>query len=234
LNKPIIFTKKTVLLQALQDAVRYGHTHYLSGTTPVERIEQTVAAFDFEHRAFSDKNEKACLKRKGFGFVKAVLWHQRDSDRVYWWLLSTPPEAGKNHIHSSENLRDALHPDERLLFENLELVRQPRQGTSVAKLTWRLTDEAYSDLQVKIRDAVRSSSFHKMHNILRLLWSLPGFNGVRSQIGYLVAAYKNEVKRANLKAAPIPPKTLYYLRRIKHDGLTPRQLLNALRSRHDN
>jgi hypothetical protein len=234
LNKPIIFTKKSVVLQALQDAVSHGYTHYLAGSTPVEKIEKTIAVFDFEHRAFADKNEKACLKRKGFGLVKAIMFHPRDSDRVYWWLLATAPNQGKNNIHASENLRDGLHPDQRLIVENLELVRQPKQGTSVSKLTWRLTDEAYSDLQVKIRDAVRTGSFYKMQNILRLLWSYPGFNGVRSQIGYLVARYKNEVKRANLKAAPIPPKILYYLRRIRHDGLTPRQLLNSLRSHHGN
>jgi hypothetical protein len=234
LNKPVIFTKMPVVLQALQDAVGHGYTHYLAGSTPIEKIEQTVATFDFEHHAFADKNEKARLKRKNFGLVRAIMWHPRDSDRVFWWLLATAPDAGKNHIHASENLRDAMHPDQRLIVENLELVRQPRKGTSISKLTWRLTDDVYADLQKRIRDAIRSGSNHSMRNVLLLLWSIPGFAGVRSQIGYLTARYKNEVKRANIKDAPIPPKKLYYFRRMKHDGRTPRQILNTLRSHHGN
>ena len=226
MKKPIIFIKKTVVLQALQDAVSRGYTHYLSGSTPIEKIEKTIAVFDFEHHAFADKNERAQFKRKNFGQVKAVLWHPKDSDRVFWWLLTTSLDKGKNHIHASENLSDALHPEQRLSVEDFELVRQPKKGTSTSKFTWRLTDEAYAAMQNSISDAVRSGSFHKMHMILRALWSLPGFAGIRVQIGNLVTRYKHEAKRAGLKGAPTPPKKLYYLRRIRHDGVTPRQLLN--------
>lgn len=231
MKKPIIYTKKAVVLQALQDAVCHGQSHYIAGSTPIEKIEQTVAIFDVEHHAFSDKNERARLRRKKFGQVKAVLWHPKDSDRVFWWLMATPPQQGKNHIHVSENLKDAYHPKQRLTVEDFELVRLPKKGSSVAKLTWRLTDEAYTVMGNRITDAVRSSSFHKMHRILLTLWNYPGMGGIRVQVGHLVARYKHEIKRANLKGAPTPPKKLYYLRRIAHDGLTPRQLLNQLKDR---
>lgn len=50
--------------------------------------------------------------------------------------------------------------------------------------------------------------------------------GLTPQIGKIAALYRAEVNRSVIKDAPMPPKRLSYLRRLKQDGMSLAQLLN--------
>lgn len=229
---PLIFTSKKVLLQAVLDAVGHGCTNYVSGTTPLHRLELTVAHFAGNYRAFEDKNARAQRSRMGLGNIRVFFYYRDGDDFVSWWLLAMPPAAGKHPVHSTENLRDVFDRDDRIVIFDLELVRLPKAETSKSKLTWRMTDELYQSMAEDIKDAVRSRSYPQMARVLVSLRSKPnGFNGARVQYGYSIALYNREVKRASLKNAPIPPDKLPYTRRIRHDGISVKQLLAM--TRHD-
>lgn len=222
----VIFTKKTVLLQAIQDAVGHGYTHFTSGSTPTPKLAQAIAVFDGNYRAFADKNERARRGRMDLGNIHAFFHYREGDDFVSWWLLAKPPEYGKHPIHQSEKLQDALDRKHRIVISGLELIRLPKVGTSDTKLTWQMTDEQYQSIAEEIRDAVRSRSFWKMEQVLVKSRSIPqGFNGARVQYGHLMVLYRREVKRASVKGAPVPPTILSYTRRIRHDGVSVRQVL---------
>jgi len=227
---PLIFTDKAIAMQSLADAVGNGYTRYVTGSTPIEKVEKTLAIFGLNYGAFADRNERARRKRKGLGNVMAVFFWRKD-DRIMWWLLSTPSEMGSHPIHSSERLKNALLPQERIEIDGFELVRVPKPGTSESKLTWRMEEQKYQDFRDYVIDTVRSRSHNRMDNMLYQLWSMPGFSGIRRQIGKLAALYRGEVKRAGVKDAPKPPRRLRYLRRIPHEGLTAREILNEARNR---
>ncbi len=227
MQKVVIFTKKAVLLQSIQDAVGHGYTHFTSGSTPIPRLEQAIAVFNLNYRAFADKNERTRRNRLGLGNIRAFMFHRQGDDNVSWWLVAMPKEAGKHPIHSAEKMQDALDRDHRLVIFGLQLIRLPKKGTSKTKLTWQMTKDQYQAIAQEIRDAVRSRSFFRMEQALVKARSIPlGFNGARVQFGYLMALYRLEVKRASVKGAPEPPAKLSYTRRISHDGISVKQLLS--------
>lgn len=223
---PLIFTSKSVAMQALMDGVRNGYSEYVCGSTPVEKLTKAVAVFDKNYLAFADRNERTRRKRRSLGNVSAVLLLRQD--RVDWWLMATPKEAGGHLIHSAERLKNSAEPTERLEIDGFELVRTPKDGTSTSKLTWRMTSAKYQNIRQHVIDTVRSRSYSRMHNLLYQLYSMPGFSGIRCQIGNLVALYRAEVKRGGFKEAPKPPRKLRYLRRIPHSGLTVREVLSSV------
>lgn len=230
MKNPIIYTKLSIVMQALLDDVKNGNTRYVQGSIPVEKTERTVAVFNFNYQAFADRNERARRKRSGLGNVRAVLRYDSKSGKVDWWLLTTLPEVARHTIHETDKLKDALVSTQRIEINGFELVRQPKIGTSQFKWTWRMSESKYQEWRDYVIKTVRSRSRHQMDVMLYQLFSSPGFNGIRIQAGKLIALYKAEVKRASLKDAPQPPRRLQYLRRIKHDGITLYQLKAQFKS----
>lgn len=223
MQSPIIYTNRSIVMQRLQDAMRNGYTSHASGTTTIVKLKNTLAIFEHNYLAFTDKNTRARRKSCGLGNMVTVLWYVNGN--VRWWLLSTPENQGKHPVHSAEKLKDALKPDERIKVGQFELVRLPKEGTDHSKLTWRITTEAFEDWQNSVADVVRSRSHDRMSRLLYELYSMPGFSGIRKQIGMLAKHYRAEIKRAALKNPPMPPSQLFYLRRIKHTGLSVTELL---------
>lgn len=226
MKNPKIFVHRNVVMQSIQDAVGHGYTYYVSGSTPVSRLEYSVAVFKLNYQAFADRNEQAKRKRHGLGNVQSKFSYK--GDLVYWWLLATPPELGSHPIHSMDKLRNALIKGQRIEIDGFELVLVPKKGTAESKLTWRMTESTFAGFQDNIVSAVRSRSYNRMNQALVALWACPGFNGIRVQIGKLVRIYRAEVKRASIKDAPKPPEKLFYLRRIPHVGISVKQLLSQV------
>ncbi len=219
----IIFTKRSVAMQALLDSLLGGHSYYCNGSSPVSKIEKAVSVFEHDYHCFLDRNERAKRKRQRLGNSRSVLFLV--GDQVLWWLLATPAECGHHPLHKSEKLRDAFAASARIEIDGFELVRLPKIGSDQTKLTWRMTQAKYELWRTRIIQVVRSRSFNQMHRMLYELWASPGFNGIRSQVGKLASLYRAETKRAGLKDAPKPPARLSYVRRIRHDGLTVKALL---------
>ncbi len=223
---PVIFTARNVLMQAILDAVVHGYTHHVSGGTPLPKLKHTIDVFALNYMAFADRHERARRKRHGLGNTRALLLAR--GDRVEWWLLATSPDAGKHPVHETDNLSDAHQPGQRIVIDGYEIVRVPKPGSSTSKLTWRMTDRKCQGLRDYIIETVRSRSHSQMHKMLYQLYSTPGFAGIRSQVGKLVALYRAEVKRSGIKDAPRPPRHLHYLRRIPHAGVSAKELTNKV------
>lgn len=224
----LLYSSLSIVMQRIQDFVNLGYTRYVCGSTSVDKIEQVIALFEMNYQASISRYQRSKRTHMGLGNVHLVL--RLKGEQVYWWLLATPPEVGRHPIHETDTLKNALIVGERIEIDGFELVRLPKKGTDRTKLTWRMTTSTFDGFSQSVVDAVRSRSYQSMQYVLYRLWSNPGFNGIRSQIGKLVVKYRAEVKRASIKDAPKPPEKLYYLNRRPHAGITVKQLRAQLKS----
>lgn len=226
---PIVFTKLDLILQRLLDSVQHGYTHVTSGQVTPSKASKLASKFDIQYQVFADRNERARRKHTDLGNAKWLCYAKNDV--IYWWLLVTHPEQGDHFAHASEKLIDVTKAGGTLKFEQFELVELPyakptkpkpahhKERSKPTRWTWRLTKEAYENARLRIIDNVKSGDPYKLTGIIRALYSMPGFGGIRSQVGKLVALYKSEVKRAGLQNAPATLETLRYVRRLPDDGI---------------
>lgn len=229
--RQLIVTNVASAMQMNGDAVRAGYTNWSSGVVSVERCPQFVKKMEVQFRTSADRNERARRKRAGLGNARLVLL--LINGKVHWWLFVTSPKHGDHPAHKQEKLCDATSKNGRVLMLNFELVKLTRHGhknrmvttKSALRWTWRLIDDAYQGWRARIIDDVRNGTPNALDYLTYQLWALPGFSGIRSQIGHLAALYRAEVKRKNRDDAPPLPKKLYYVRRMRITGMTPAQLL---------
>ena len=240
---PLVFTSLELTFQRLLDSVQHGYSHVASGqVTPCKALKLSIK-FDVNYQVDADKNLRARRKRNGLGNAKWLCFLKNDV--VYWWLMVTPPEAGHHLAHASEMLIDVTKADNALKFEQFELVELPyskptkpkpanyKERSKATRWTWRLTKEAYESARVCIIQDVRSSAPYQLTNLIRALYSMPGYGEVRSQVGKLVALYTAEVKRARLQNAPKPLEILRYTRRFADNGIRLSVLAEAYQRRLD-
>ena len=222
----VVFKSRNLVLQRLADHVVHGNSHYCAGTVPVNRCAKLIAKFDLYYNILADRNKRARRKRADLGNAAMLLLH--NGEVIQWWLLVTKPSGGDHPAHHLEKLRDANDKLGRIEIDGYELVCLPKKGSEGTKFTWRMTARAYQNWRDYIIDTVRSGSVTAMHRMLYQLWSVPGFAGIRSQVGHLVALYRSEVKRASRKDAPLPPKRLPYIRRLKDHGVSLTLLMREI------
>lgn len=215
---PIVFSSKSLVMQRISDAVSQGYTNWASGVVQVSSAKKFVNKFDINFQAFADRDLRSRRKKNGVGNAKLILWRQ--ADQIFWVLLVTPPDTGIHAAHSLEKLKDVFKPGERIEIDGFELVRVPKGGDGAGgtRLTWRMRQEKYDGWRNSVIETVRKGSPRDLKELLFKMWGNPGFSGIRSQVGKLVALYRAECKRASLKDAPQPPKRLPYLRRMQNYG----------------
>jgi hypothetical protein len=225
----LIFEKRNLLMQRVCDQVVHGYSHYCSGTVSIERCQNLVKKFDLNYQVLADRNLRARRKRNNLGNAGILLYYNENI--IQWWLTVTEPGTGSHSAHAIEKLHDTRSKDGRIEIDGYELVRLPKKNSEGTKFTWRMSSTKYQNWREYIIDTVRSGSVAAMHRMLYQLWSAPGFAGVRSQIGHLVALYKAEVRRAGRKDAPDPPRRLPYLRRLKTQGISLGQLMREIKTK---
>lgn len=237
-KQQLILTSRTLAMQRIADHVCHGYSEYCCGAVSPEKCVKLIRKFKLLYYIDADRNIRARHKRQHLGNAVLVMWYRQADRVIYWWLLVTPKSAGEHPAHANEQLRDALNPESRLQIDGFDLVRLPKptnknvsqrtvgkEVSSLTRWTWRMSTQKYEDWRHSVIDTVRTGSSSAMHSLLYRLWSSPGFGGIRSQIGKITALYRSEVKRANRRDAPVPPKKLYYVRRLKVVGLSPDQVL---------
>jgi hypothetical protein len=219
----LVFKSRNLLMQRIADHVVHGYPLYFAGSVSVERCPKLVSKFDLKYNVLADRNLRARRKRNELGNAGMILFQNESA--ISWWVMVTEPESGEHPAHDEEDLRDARNKQDRIEIDGFELVRLPKKSGDGTKFTWRMNARKYQDWRLFIIDSVRKASSNALHNMIYQLWSSPGFSGVRTQIGHLTALYRSEVKRASRKDAPLPPKRLPYVRRMKTQGITLTQLV---------
>lgn len=183
---PTVLIAKTVFLQRIQEAVGDGYRYYATGTIPPHRALGLVRKFAEAYGVHWDKNERYRRKAAGLGNARLVLGLNQEMT-VDFFLLVSP---GEHVAHQLERLADATKVPIR--YREFELVTMTRKGRDKPGLTWRLdaaTVSAWRErLHLHTAHYNRAALFQDWFSLYRV----PGFAGVRRQVGDLVAFWRRD------------------------------------------
>ena len=88
-----------------------------------------------------------------------------------------------------------------------------------------MTAERYQTWRDRVVESARKPALHAEHDITRRLYTVPGFAGIRSQVGFLVGLWRKEWKRRRAAADAFPKlPQLRYVQRLKSTGVRLSQL----------
>lgn len=186
---PVIFTHKTLFMQRIQEAVGKGYCYYTSGSISPSQAHRLFRKFADLYHVHFDVNAR--YRAKADGLANTRLFARINEDKSIDFVLLASPGTGA--IHHLEKLRDVRRSP--LIYREFELVRLTLKGRDKPSLTWRLTDETIAAWRQRLH-------LHTVHyNRLELmrdwysLYSVPGFGGIRRQIGGLVNYWRQEWRR---------------------------------------
>lgn len=225
---PLVFTGISVLFQRISDYVRNGSYRWTSGEVPLDRAFALVQKFCALYRVDANRGQQLRLKRSGIASAHLLMYARRPDAgakpiTILWFLLISD---GEHPAALVEKLRDAHAPGERIRVNGYELLQLPRKGTGTPAWTWRMTTEKYQTWRDRVIECARKPALRAEHDIARRLYSVPGFAGIRSQVGFLVGLWRKEWKRRRAAADAFPPlpRQLRYVQRLKSTGVRLSQL----------
>ncbi|MEL5849995.1 MAG: hypothetical protein U7M05_11635 [Candidatus Igneacidithiobacillus chanchocoensis] len=222
-NDPFIFTRKTVYMQRLGDAVRAGALHYISGTIPLAKVPFLVKKFAARYRINLGKIADHRARHAGEDVARWLGWYDEKTALVHWALFYFP---GKTICREERWLNPF---DARIRLTGYELVRITKKGAKAPVITWKYTREQYRWLHDQIVFSIRGRQDAVLDQLIFSLSKSPGFAGVREQVKGLWSIVKAEWKRVRSKHEPPPkiPPTLGYVRRLPDVGMPWSQLMKA-------
>jgi hypothetical protein len=145
--------------------------------------------------------------------------------RTILWLLLV--SDGEHPAAVVEKLWDAHAPGERIRLDGYELVQLPRKDSAKPAWTWRMTADKYQAWRERVIEGARKPALRAERDITQRLYSVPGFAGIRSQVGFIVGLWRKEWKRrrAANDAFPQLPKQLRYAQRLRTIGVALSSLI---------
>lgn len=219
-----------VALQRHIDYVRRGYAWYVTGMVPPEKVRRLQAKFVARYNVNEHRNVRARRRRTGeaaavllFYVVPCGLTSPGAPDgqqlTVGWSLLLTD---GEHKARSEErHLRDAREHRTRLRIGPYILTRRTRPGQSTPSWTWMMTREEFAAWRERVIRSARGDIGDRVTVVLSELYRVPGFAGIRSQVGHIVSLYRREWRRRRRRgdAFPCLPK-LRYVQRLANDYVT--------------
>lgn len=223
---PFVFSKKTVAMQRISDAVRIGYHYAVSGTIPLEKAqsfcEKQAERYDL---AWSPVRTRAARKAGQAVYRLLLLVEENSPDTVQWWLLRTDgsmmPEAQR------EQWRNALK--DRITIGAYELVRQTKAGADHPVWTWRMEKDREQALRDSVVLLIRQKRDAQLEALIESVWRAPGFSGIREQIKKTARLIHQEWKRSRSQDEVMPaiPARIGYLRRLPSVGRTLDELTSG-------
>lgn len=195
---PTVLTSKTVFLQRVQEAVIAGYRHHTQGTIAIEKAPGLFRKFKDLYLVHLDKNARYRRKAAALGNARLIVRFNEDADLDFFLLIS----PGEHPAHQLEKLGDIRKRP--LVYKEFELILQTLKGRDKPGLTWRLsmdTIEAWRQrLHLHTVHYNRFELFRAWHSLYRV----PGFGGIRRQVGELVCYWRKEWKQhRGLDACPM-------------------------------
>ncbi|MEL5849958.1 MAG: hypothetical protein U7M05_11435 [Candidatus Igneacidithiobacillus chanchocoensis] len=222
-SNPFIFTKKTVYMQRLGDAVRAGALHYISGSIPLAKAPFLAKKFSARYHLNLGKIADHRARHAGEDVARWLGWYDESSGFVHWTLFYFP---GKTICREERWLNPF---DTRIRLTGYELVRITKKGAKAPVITWKYTREQYRWLHDQIVFSIRGRQDAALDQLIFSLSKSPGFAGVREQVKGLWSIVKAEWKRTRSKSEPQPtiPQNIGYVRRLPDAGMLWSELMKA-------
>lgn len=222
-NNPFIFTKKTVFMQRIGDAVRAGYLHYVRGSIKLEKTPFLVQKFASRYVLNAPRMTDLRARRAQEDTARWLGWLNESTGLVEWFLFYQP---GKT-ICREEQWKQPWH--DRITLTGYELVRLTKAGAKAPVITWRYTRERYRELHDQIVFCIRGRQDAVLDQLIYSLSKSPGFAGVRTQVKGLWKIVRDEWKRRRAKAEEPPkiPPNIGYVRRLPDVGFAWSELMQS-------
>jgi hypothetical protein len=213
-SNPWLFTKKTVWMQRVSDAVKAGAAHYIQGSTKLEKVPFLVQKFASRYPTNLVSRTDLAARKRG-ETVQRWIGYVNDSGMVNWCLFVWP---GTDFDPRSDAWQDPK--TQRLRHSGYELVRITKPGAKLPVLTWRYQKDQFERLHDEIVQIIRLRQDARLEQIIYSLHRSPGFAGVRTQVKKLWDIIRAEWKRTRSKSEVMPeiPKNIGYVRRLPDVG----------------
>jgi hypothetical protein len=186
---PIVLTSKTVFLQRIQEAITDGYRYYVAGSISFPKATGLVRKFKEYYFVHLDKNSRYRRKAAGLGNARLILYHSGEEE-IDLLLMVTP---GEHPAHQLEKLRDVRSKP--LVYREFELVMLTLKGRSKPGMTWRLSAETMSAWRERLHLYTVHYNKLELTRAWYSLYRVPGFAGIRRQVGELVAFWRKEWKQ---------------------------------------
>jgi len=222
-SNPFLFTKKTVFMQRIGDAVRAGSLHYIRGTIKPEKAPFLVQKFAARYVLNAPRMTDLRARRAGENTARWLGWFNDSTGLVEWFLFYQP---GKT-ICREERWKNPWN--DRIELTGFELVRLTKPGAKAPVITWRYTREQYRSLHDQIVFAIRGRQDAVLDQLIYTLSKSPGFAGVREQVKALWQITREEWKRRRSKSEEPPkiPPNIGYVRRLPDVGVLWSELMKT-------
>lgn len=185
-HNPLVLVGKTLFLQRIQEAVAAGYCHAFLGSLPLEKAQKVVDKFAEVYGVNAGKDERYRRRARGLGNASLILRFNEDAS-IDFALLVTEGEHAAHHL---ERLSDArLRP---LRYQEFELVWLTIKGRSRPTLTWRLAPQGFEGWRARLHLHTARYDRVELYRDWFSLYRLPGFAGVRRQVGELVSYWRRE------------------------------------------
>lgn len=226
---PFVFTKKTVLMQRISDAVRLGHTRYVVGVTTLEKTRALAEKFDRLYQPNLEKTAAHRARKAGKATTRLFFLNLK-GEAVWWILLATDGEFAIGD--DREKWRDPIAKGSRVELDGYELVQVTKPGLKNPAWTWRYTRKRHDDLREAVVLAIRTRHDADLRQLIQTIWRTPGFSGARDQALKFRDLIQAEWKRSRGPAEALPeiPKRLGYVRRLKDVGKAASSLLRDFKA----
>lgn len=210
----MLYCDTLIFLKRLQMAATNGQYYYTCGETDLDRYERMAKKFATAYETGLSRQTKHKRRRAGwasaslFAVRRSTIPDQSGKIPVYWVLVAS---GGIGRVHEREQLRDLRNRDTRLTAGGgqYELVHDGKTWS------WKMTTRTYqaylekmhrvAALPVERRREIEIDGIRRdrdAEQILDQLYSQPGFRLIRSQVGFLVEAFKGEWKRLRSDKGP--------------------------------
>ncbi len=225
-SDPFVFTKKTVFMQRISDAVSSGSTRYIQGVIPVKKAGFFASKIHSRYDCQISGVQALRKRRAGHATAKLYFWHPQKGDANLHWILLVTDGKFQEGIGGDEKWRDPKMDKQRVAVTNYNLVRIVTKFDSKPRWTWRYTRASYDGFRLNIVNAIRTKNDEQLRQFIHSLWRSPGFGGVREQIKKIRDLIQDEWKRTRGSKEGMPeiPKTHGYVRRLKDKGVTLRAI----------
>jgi hypothetical protein len=142
-----------------------------------------------------------------------MLMHELNGEGILFWILLLSP--GENPARKLERLHSAHDPLHRIVIDRFELVRMTRPASHAPAWTWRLTQGFYNALRASVIDTARRGRPRDIRVLIAALFRMPGFRGVRVQVGKCCSLFRASWQRSRSDELPTFPRKLFYVSRMR-------------------
>lgn len=215
-KNPYIYTKKTVWMQRVSDAVRAGSTLYFQGSTKLEKVPFRTQNFDERFGINRTKKDDFLWRKAGKNVVKWIGYFD-GKEHVHWIMLMVPGRDAEAAI-SEDHWK--LIASNRIRHSGYELVKLTKPGAKMPVLTWRYSRDQYQSLRDQMIELIRLHHDAVLNQWIYSTARSPGFAGVREQVKRLWKLLRAEWKRSRSNGELLPeiPKNIGYVRRLPDVG----------------